>query len=129
MANLAVQKDNKSKIKVFPVEININETDKNLLPGLTVSCRIILGEIKDVLYVPLDAVFTEGDKSYVYKKTGKSFEKILVETGENNSDFIVIKKGLNVNDKVALSDPFKKEEEKNEESETTPPEPSNAPQE
>lgn len=130
VANLAVQKDNKSKIKVFPVEINIKETDKNLLPGLTVSCRIILGEIKDVLYVPLDAVFTEGDKSYVFKKAGKSFEKILVETGENNSDFIVIKKGLNVNDRVALSDPFKKKEEKKEESETAAtPEPSNAPQE
>ncbi len=110
VANLAVLKDNKSKIKVFPVEIHINETDKFLLPGLTVSCRIILGALKDVLYVPLDAIHSEGDRNYVYKKTSKSFEKIYVETGENNSDFITVRKGLELNDKVALSDPFKKEE-------------------
>ncbi len=129
VANLAVLKDNKSKIKVFPVEININETDKNLLPGLTVSCRIILGEIKDVLYVPLDAVHSEGDKSYVFKKTNKGFEKLLVETGENNSDFIIIKKGLDANDRVALSDPFKKDEPKEEKTETSAPaEPTNPPQ-
>ena len=117
VANLAVPKDNNSKIKVFPVEINIGKNDKNLLPGLTVSCRIILGAIKDVLYVPLDAIHTEGDKSFVYKKNSKGFEKLEVETGENNSDFIIIKKGLDVNDKVALSDPFKKKEDESGKSE------------
>ena len=110
VANLAVLKDNKSKVKVFPVEIQINETDKYLLPGLTVSCRIILGAIKDVLYIPLDAIHSEGDKSFVYKKTSKDFEKTYVETGENNTDFIIVKKGLDKNDKVALSDPFRKVE-------------------
>lgn len=116
VANLAVQKNNKSKIKVFPVEINIKETDKFLLPGLTVSCRIILGAIKDVLYIPLDAIHTEGTLSFVFKKTNKGFEKVYVETSENNSDFIIIKKGLDSNDKVALSDPFKKEEPKEDKS-------------
>jgi len=107
VANLAVNKDDKSKIKVFPVEILLKETDKKLLPGLTVSCRIILGKIKNALYIPLDGLHSEGAVNYVFKKTSKGFEKTTVETGASNSDYIVITKGLVESDKVAMADPFK----------------------
>jgi len=107
VANLAVNKDDKSKIKVFPVEIFLKKTDKKLLPGLTVSCRIIIGKIKNALYVPLDALHSEGAVNYVFKKTSKGFEKTTVETGASNSDYIVITKGLIESDKVAMADPFK----------------------
>jgi HlyD family secretion protein len=107
VANLAVNKDDKSKIKVFPVEIQLKETDKKLLPGLTVSCRIIIGKIKNALFIPLDALHSEGALNFVYKKTTKGFEKTSVETGASNSDYIVITKGLTESDKVAMADPFK----------------------
>ncbi len=112
VANLAVNKEGSTKIKVFPVEILINGTNENLLPGLTVSCRIILDKIENVLYVPIDAVKLEGDKNYVYKKTSGGFDKVEVETGANNSDYIVITKGLDEKDKIALIDPFVKEDDK-----------------
>lgn len=114
VANLAVFKNNKSKVKVFPVEIFVNDNTKKLLPGLTVSCRIIVGTIKNALYVPLDAVHSEGDISYVFKKTAKGYEKTTVQVGNSNADYIIITKGLDVNDKVALTDPFKKDEKKKE---------------
>ena len=105
IANLAVNKDNTSKIKVFPVEILINETNPNLLPGLTVSCRILIDKLDDVLFVPLEGIYQEGDKYYVHKKTGGGFEKTEVETGAVNSDFIVIVSGLEPGDEIALVDP------------------------
>lgn len=114
VANLAVNKEGSTKIKVFPVEIFINETDENLLPGLNVSCRIIVDKVDDVLYLPLDAVHLEGDKNYVYKKTGAGFDKTEVSTGMVNSDYVIITEGLGEGDAVALTDPFaeeKKEEE------------------
>ena len=114
VANLAVNKDNKSKVKVFPVEIYISGTNEKLLPGLTVSCRIIVGTINNAMYIPLDAVHSEGDVSYVFKKTPKGFEKTIVHTGVSNADFVVITKGLDVKDKLALADPFKKEDKKKE---------------
>ena len=95
---------------MFPVEININETNDKLLPGLTVSCRVIVGTIKNAMYVPLDAVHSEGDVSYVYKKTAKGFEKAIVKTGVSNADFVVVTKGLSLSDKLAMADPFKKED-------------------
>jgi multidrug resistance efflux pump len=110
VANLAVNKSKESRAKVFPVEILINETNKNLLPGLTVSCRLIIDQIDDVLYVPIEAVNTEADKSFVYKKSGSGYNKVEVEVGTSNSDYTIITKGLSEKDEVALSLPFKEEE-------------------
>lgn len=114
VANLAVNKDNRSNVKVFPVEITIDGVDKKLLPGLTVSCRIILGRIENALFVPLEAVISEGDNKYVYKKTASGYEKTLVETSESNKNYIIITSGLEENDQVALADPTVKEDEKKE---------------
>ena len=114
VANLATNKNNNTKIKVFPVSIYLNETNKDLLPGLTVSCRIIIDKLEDVLYVPIDAVFTEIGKNYVYKKSGKGFKKIEVETGRSNSDYTIIVNGLEEQDVVALTDPFYVEKKENE---------------
>ena len=114
VANLAQNKDNRSNIKVFPVEIIINEYNKNLLPGLTVSCRIIVDEIPNVMYIPLEALHNEGDKSYVFKKVMSGYDKVEVQTGRTNSDYVIIEAGLDKGDKVALIDPTKleKKEEK-----------------
>lgn len=115
IANLAQNKDNKSNIKVFPVEIVINEYNKNLLPGLTVSCRIIVDEVPDVMYIPLEALHVEGDKSFVHKKMVGGYEKVEVQTGRTNSDYVIIESGLDKDDRVALIDPAtieKKEEKK-----------------
>jgi multidrug efflux pump subunit AcrA (membrane-fusion protein) len=109
VANLAVNKDGSSKLKVFPVEIVINGTNPNLLPGLTVSCRIIIDRIDDVLYVPLDAVHQEGDKYFVYRKTSRGYDKTEIERGAANSDFMIVTSGLDEKDKVALTDPFANE--------------------
>lgn len=110
VANLAVNKNKDSRVKVFPVEILINETNKNLLPGLTVSCRLIIDQIDDVLYVPIEAINVEGDKHFVYKKSGSSYSKVEVEVGESNANYTIITKGLTEKDEVALSLPFEEEE-------------------
>jgi multidrug efflux pump subunit AcrA (membrane-fusion protein) len=119
VANLAVNKDNKSKVKVFPVEVNIKGTDEKLLPGLTVSCRIILGKIEHALYVPIEAVRTEGAEKFVYKEVAGGYEKTTVVTGESNKNYVVVVEGLENNDRVALMDPFasKEEDDKNKQKE------------
>ncbi len=112
VANLAVNKDGSSKIKVFPVDILIKDSGKKLLPGLSVSCRLLVRKINDVVFIPIDAVQTNGVEEYVYVKTKKGFEKVLIETGVSNTDHIVITKGLNTGDVVAMADPFAVKETK-----------------
>ena len=114
VANLAVNKTGSTKIKVFPVAIYLNESNKDLLPGLTVSCRIIVDKLEDMLYVPIDAIYTEAGKNFVFKKSGSSFKKVEVETGRSNSDYTIIMNGLEENDVVALTDPFYEAKSENE---------------
>lgn len=120
VANLAVNKDDKSKIKVFPVEIKILQAGKDLLPGLTVSCRIIIDEIEKVLYVPLDAVVSEGIQSFVFLKKGAKFIKTPVETGISNSDYTIITKGLAEGDILSLGDPTISKDKENKNTEKKP---------
>jgi HlyD family secretion protein len=115
VANLAVNKERGSKIKVFPVEVLIKSKNEKLLPGLTVSCRIIVDEIDDVLYVPLEAVRSEAGKPFVYVKNVTGFEKKFIETGETNTDFVRVISGLKEDQEVALLNPFAEEIESEEE--------------
>jgi HlyD family secretion protein len=106
VANLAINKDGSSKIKVFPVDILIKDSGKRLLPGLSVSCRVLIKKIDNVVYLPIDAVQSKGSEEYVFLKTKKGFEKRIVETGASNTDHIIINKGLKKGDVVAMADPF-----------------------
>ena len=113
VANLAQNKDYKSKIKIFPVQIRITGQSKTLLPGLTVSCMIIVSEIAGVLYIPLESLFKEQGLEYVYLKSGSGFKRRDIKTGAINTDFAIVTDGLNENDVIALSDPFLKKEDVN----------------
>jgi HlyD family secretion protein len=106
IANLAQNKDNASRIKVFPVEISIAGTSEELLPGLTVSCRIRVQEIPDVLFIPFEALFRELATEFVYVKTGAGFRRQEIRTGPANTDFIVVTEGLAGNEEIAMADPF-----------------------
>ena len=117
VANLAVNKDQNSNIKVFPVEILLDQAHKDLLPGLTVSCRIVIDEIEDVQYIPLEALHTEGNIKYVYRRKGGEYERVEVQTGLTNSDYVIITEGLKRDDHVALIDPTKLEEQQKQTSE------------
>lgn len=113
VANLAISKNNNSNIKVFPVEITIYGSDSRLLPGLTVSCRIILGEISDAVSVPIEAVFSDGIEQFVYKKTASGFEKTSIITGDSNRNHVVVLSGIEPGTEIALTDPFINTVEKN----------------
>lgn len=106
VANLATNKTGSTKIKVFPVDIVISNSGGKLMPGMTVSCRILIQKLDNVVYIPLDGLKTEGAQEFVFKKKGASFTKVPVETGSSNSDFVVITKGLEVGDVIALADPI-----------------------
>ncbi len=111
VANLAQAKDRESKIKIFPVQIMVHGKNSKLLPGLTVSCRILVNEINDVLYLPVESVFDEQGNTYVYVKTNSGFKRQDVKIGNTNNDFAIVLEGLSEGDEVALADPFLNREE------------------
>lgn len=105
VANLAINKDGSNKIKVFPVDILIKDKARKLLPGLSVSCRLLVKKITNVVYIPIEALHTDGVEEYVFVKTGSKFKKVVVKTGVSNTDHIIITKGLEAGEEVAMTDP------------------------
>ena len=102
VAGLAKFKRRESKVKVFHVEILLDEASRKLMPGMTVSCRIVLDRIDDAVYVPIEAVFKEGEKEFAFVRSGSGFRKKDIKTGISNNDFTIVENGLREGDRVSL---------------------------
>jgi HlyD family secretion protein len=113
VANLAQNKEYDSKIKIFPVQIKIDGKSKNLMPGLTVSCKILINEVTDTVFIPIIAVFKDQGSEFVYVKSGSGFNRRNIKVGASNTDFVIVSEGLSGNEEIALNDPFLNKEDKN----------------
>jgi multidrug efflux pump subunit AcrA (membrane-fusion protein) len=104
VANVGEKKKG-SDIKLFQIMIELTETDDNVRPGMTTSNTIITNEVKDVLMVPIEAIFSKDTISYVYVKSGFSVSKKQVELGDSNNEDVIVLKGLTEKDVVYLNKP------------------------
>lgn len=101
-STLARRKEPGSKINVFDVEVAIRSNDSRIKPGMSASCKIIIGNIPDIVSVPLEAVFEKEGETVVYLENKK---KRVVEVGRRNDMSIQIMSGLEGGEKVCLLDP------------------------
>jgi multidrug efflux pump subunit AcrA (membrane-fusion protein) len=99
------EKKRGSDIKVFQVLIKIKGSNDNIRPGMTTSNKILTFERKDVLSIPLEAVFSKDTITYVYTKSGFSILKKQVKIGDSNNDSVIIIGGLTEDDIVYLNKP------------------------
>ena len=99
------EKKRGSDIKVFQVLIELKETNDNVRPGMTTSNIITTNEKRNVLSIPIEAIFSKDSISYVYAKSGFSIIKKQVELGDNNNDEVIIVNGLTEKDIVYLNKP------------------------
>ena len=104
VANVGEQRPN-ADAKVFEVKVNVEQPDTTLRPGMTTGNAVETYRIKDVVFIPIEAVSSEGGVAYVYKRSGTHVVKQEVETGAMNDDEVVIVRGLQADDPVLLSPP------------------------
>jgi multidrug efflux pump subunit AcrA (membrane-fusion protein) len=102
VANVGEQREN-SDAKEFEVLIELLSIDTLLRPAMTSSNLIKIESLKDVLYVPIEAVHSNDSLSFVFK--GGSPSKYQVRTGADDGSFIVVKEGLLEGDNIWLSTP------------------------
>lgn len=110
VANVGENKPN-SDAKIFEVKIKVDQTDTVLRPAMTTVNRIITKQFQNVVYIPLEAVFTRDDSlKVVYVKNGLSVDCKKVLLGEANDDFVIVEKGVSKGEKVLLAEPEKAKE-------------------
>ena len=76
-----------------------------LKPGLSGKVEILLDELKGVLAVPQQAVFSQRGKFHVFRREGEGAVRAPVEIEPGNAQYVVIKSGLTENDRILLYDP------------------------
>ncbi len=104
VANIGEEKPN-SDAKVFEVLIDVLTKDDALRPAMTASCKILTGKYQNVLQVPLDAIYTSQQTTYVFKKGDGGLVKQEVKVFAVNESSALIVNGLNEGDRLYYSLP------------------------
>jgi multidrug resistance efflux pump len=118
VAELAILPDSNSSrytpnLKVYPGTIHINGYHPWMKPGMNAKVEIIVDQLADVLYVPVQSVEVDQDHHFCYINNGGALERREINTGLFNDEFIEVRDGLKGGEAVALALPKKSEIEMN----------------
>lgn len=114
VADLAILPDSSSSrytpnLKVYPCTVHIDGYHPWMKPGMNAKVEIIVDQLADVLYVPVQSVEVEQDHHFCYIRGSGGLERREIKTGLFNDEFIEVRKGLSGGEAVALALPKKSE--------------------
>lgn len=90
-------------VKTYTVMIDVTtETDAKLKPGMSANVEVVTDELRDVLYVPIQSVFSDGNNHYVYVIRHGRKELRKVELGNYNTQYMEIKDGVKEGEVILL---------------------------
>ncbi|MCK9328927.1 MAG: efflux RND transporter periplasmic adaptor subunit [Candidatus Cloacimonetes bacterium] len=107
ISKVGAQAKTENNVKVFPVEIEILQKDNRLRPGLSANVSIIGETRKDILTIPIRAIFSDNSgNDIVYKVVNDTIgSSVLIRTGINDLQKVEILEGLTDKDFVSLKEP------------------------
>jgi HlyD family secretion protein len=92
-------------LRVYRTTIEVLAQDPRMRPGMSCSIEILVDELDDVLYVPVQAVFLDAGLPVCFVSSNGRAEKRSVEIGPSNSKWVEIQSGLEEGEKVLLARP------------------------
>jgi HlyD family secretion protein len=87
-------------IRNFSAMFQIQGDDPRLLPDLSAAIDLDFGKQDKALVIPRDALVEEGDKAFVYRQNGASFEKHAVHVSLMGDGEVAVDSGLSEGDVV-----------------------------
>lgn len=94
--------------KIYKSKVSMDEHDPRMVSGMSVQLEVITEVLKNVLYVPVEAVYEDAGKFIVYKRSfGKPVRK-EVTIGKANDSYVEIIEGLEEGNVVYLYRPFQR---------------------
>ncbi|MBE6386345.1 MAG: HlyD family efflux transporter periplasmic adaptor subunit [Lentisphaerae bacterium] len=97
--------------KIYKTKLKLNKQSSKLVNGMSVQIHVVTKVIPKVLFVPIEAVFEENDRFFVYRSGLGGPQEVTVEIGESNDNFVQIKSGLKEDDVVYLYRPYQKSQD------------------
>jgi len=92
-------------MKVYLTTVNIDGTYEWVKPGMSAKVEILVSQLEDAVYIPLQAVNTVKGKAFCHVVKGGSTVERAIVTGEFNDEFIEVKEGLQAGELVMVRPP------------------------
>lgn len=92
--------------RLYRTEVALVNSSAEMRPGMSCEIEILVDDLEDVLYVPRQAVFLDGESTICFISNAQGApEAVPVSTGLDNNSFVVIESGLDEGQIVMLSPP------------------------
>jgi RND family efflux transporter MFP subunit len=92
--------------KNFPARATLKNLDPRLRPGMSGTAEVVIESQPDQILIPIRASVTHHGKPAVYVQKGEDFVLRTIEVGKRNDRDIVVTKGLEVGETVAIENPI-----------------------
>ena len=89
-------------VRRVPVRIAIDGSDPRVIPDLTASADVVIGEEGDSLVIPRDAVTESRGKPVVFVKSGETLTPREVEIGTSSTTQVTVVSGLQEGEEIAV---------------------------
>jgi len=89
--------------KVYETEVALEEAPERFIPGMSATAEIVVAQLKDVVYVPTQAIVTYRAHSFCWVK-GSDLPRPVV-TGQFGDKYVEIQSGLTPGEEVYLAPP------------------------
>ena len=93
-------------LKVYKAKVRIDGTHDFLKSRMSCKVQILVGQLEDVIVVPIQIVSNRGGRKVCYVITSKGYEERVVRTGLFNDTFVGIIEGLEAGEEVMLNPPL-----------------------
>jgi HlyD family secretion protein len=90
-------------VKQYPTIVKLEDLQGyDLKPGMTAEARVMVGELDNVLIVPVQAIAEHKGDFYAFVDTPRGMERRKVKVGDNNETHVQVVEGLKEGESVAL---------------------------
>ena len=107
ISRISAQAKVESNVRVFPIQIEIDQRDNRLRPGLSANITILGETREDILVIPIRAIFSDlSGSDIVYKVENDTIgPPVYIRTGINDLQRVEILEGLLEDDEISLQEP------------------------
>jgi HlyD family secretion protein len=107
ISRIGAQARTENNVRVFPVQVEIDQKDNRLRPGLSANVTILGETREDILLIPIRAIFTDAQGSnIVYRVVNDSLgPPTPIRTGINDMQRVEVLEGLDEDEEVSLQEP------------------------
>ena len=91
--------------RLYRTEVQITDGHPDMRPGMSCAIEILVEDIADATYVPVQAIFRSGGDQLAFVTAAAGVAERVVKTGRFNDKWVQVLEGLKEGEQVLLSPP------------------------